>query len=95
MIRNVVVGKLDDGVALDDITPALDAILALDPPGLVEVHVGTDLRLRAGGFDFAITNDFEDADAYRAYDLDEEHNRIRQEMFAPLCQQIVRIQFTL
>jgi hypothetical protein len=26
------------------------------------------------------------------YDTDEEHNRIRRELFAPLCAQIVRVQ---
>lgn len=93
MIRNVVVGRLKPGVDLAAVQPALDAIVALRPPGLIDCRVGVDLRLRAESWDFAITSDFEDADAYRAYDTEGEHNRVRQEMFGPLCEQLVRVQF--
>ena len=40
-----------------------------------------------------ITNDWQDADAYRVYDADEEHNRLRREIFAKVCQDIARVQF--
>ncbi|TNM64152.1 Dabb family protein [Streptomyces sp. NP160] len=93
MIRNVVVGKLREGVDLAEVQPGLDAIAALDSPGCLARRVGTDLRLREQPWDFAITNDWADEASYRAYDLDEEHNRIRRELFAPLCEQIVRVQF--
>jgi Stress responsive A/B Barrel Domain len=92
MIRNVVVGRLQPGVERAEVETALAAIAALRPPGLLACHVGTDLRLRGESWDFAITSDFEDEAAYRGYDADEEHNRIRREMFAPLCAQIVRVQ---
>lgn len=95
MIRNVVVGRLKNGVDLSAIEPALAAVVALDPPGRTECHVGTDLRLREGGWDFAISADFVDEASYRGYDEEAEHNRIRQEMFAPLCEQLVRVQFAL
>lgn len=52
-----------------------------------------DLRLRDGSWDFAITSDFADADAHRAYDTEAEHNRVWREMFAPPCAEIVRVQF--
>lgn len=93
MIRNVVVGKLRDGVALEEVQPGLDAIAALESPGLLACRVGTDLRLREEPWDFAITNDWVDEASYRAYDLDGEHQRIRRDLFAPLCAQIVRVQF--
>jgi hypothetical protein len=94
MVRNVVVGRLRDGHELAELEPALAAIAALAPPGLLEVRVGTDLRLRGeGSWDFAITSDFVDEAAYRAYDGEAEHNRIRREAFAPICEQIVRVQF--
>ena len=92
MIRNVVVGKLRPGVAHEDIENALDAIVALDPPGCLDMKVGTDADLRDGNWDFTITADFADVDSYRAYDLDDEHNRIRAELFAPITEEIVRIQ---
>jgi hypothetical protein len=34
-------------------------------------------------------------DAYRVYDQDEEHNRLRREIFAQICQDIARVQFQL
>ena len=92
MIRNVVVGKLREGVAPEDVEKALDAIVALDPPGCLSMLVGTDAGLREGNWDFTITADFADVDSYRAYDLDEEHGRIRRELFAPISEDIVRIQ---
>lgn len=92
MIRNVVLGRLKDGVRLEEIEPGLAAIAALGPAGLIDSRVGTDRRLRDESWDFAITSDFVDVEAYRAYDLDEEHNRIRREMFGPLCADIARVQ---
>jgi Stress responsive A/B Barrel Domain len=95
MIRNVVVGRLHPGVEIDAIEPGLAAIVALEVPGLLDCRVGRDLRLREQSWDFAITSDFVDEVAYRNYDTDVEHNRIRREMFAPLCREIARVQFTV
>ena len=95
MLRNVVMGQLRDGQDPARLDEALAAVAALDLPGLVSMHVGRDLGLRAGGWSFAITNDWVDEDAYRGYDLDEEHNRVRRELFAPICEQTVRVQIAL
>ena len=92
MIRNVVVGRLKPGVELSAVEPALAAIAALQVPGMLDLRLGTDLRLREQAWDFAITADFADKASYRAYDADAEHNRIRAELFAPVCEQIVRVQ---
>ena len=59
------------------------------------MSVGTDAGLRDGGWSFAIVNDWRDAEAYRVYDEDEEHNRLRREIFAVVCQDIGRVQFQL
>lgn len=100
MIRNVVLGRLRP--AADEAQRAADAdlmrqglaaIAGLRFPGLLAMVAGTDARLREGGWDFAITNDWLDADAYRVYDTDEEHNGIRREIFAVICQDIARVQF--
>ncbi len=93
MIRNVVLGRLRAGVGPSAVEPALAAIVALQPKGLLDCRVGRDLRLRGDSWDFAITSDFVDAQAYRAYDHDAEHNRVRKEMFTPLCAEIARVQF--
>jgi Stress responsive A/B Barrel Domain len=102
MIRNVVVGRLrpaDDPAqrAADAalLASGLAGIAALKFAGLLTMHVGTDLSLREGGWTFAITNDWQDAEAYRVYDEDEEHNRLRREIFAEICQDIARVQFEI
>ncbi|MGH3153137.1 MAG: Dabb family protein [Streptosporangiaceae bacterium] len=99
MIRNVVVGRLraaehpaqqEADAAL--LREGLAGIAALRFPGLVAMNVGLDLGLRDGGWSFAMTNDWQDADAYRVYDTDDEHNRLRREIFAKVCQDIARVQ---
>jgi len=94
MIRNVVVGRVRAGVPRETVEEALAAIVALEPPGCLDMKVGVDAGLRDGNWSFAITADFADEDAYRAYDLENEHNRVRRELFAPISEEIVRIQFT-
>jgi hypothetical protein len=102
MIRNVVVGRLRP--ALDPAQQAADArllqeglagIAALRFAGMIAMTVGTDLGVRDGGWSFAITNDWQDVGAYRVYDQDEEHNRLRREIFAVICQDIARVQFQI
>jgi hypothetical protein len=102
MIRNVVVGRLRAAAgpaqqAADTalLAEGLAGIEALRLPGLLAVHTGTDAGLRPGGWSFAITSDWQDAEAYRVYDEDEEHNRLRREIFAVLCQDIARVQFEI
>jgi hypothetical protein len=96
VIRNVVVGKVKDGVTVEQIEEALAAIRALSIDGVeMDVRTGVDLGLRDGNANFAITVDLPDEDAYRRYDADEEHNRVRRELFAPISASIDRIQFTL
>jgi hypothetical protein len=102
MIRNVVMGRLRpaadpaqgaaDAALLDE---GLAGIAALKFPGLLAMNVGTNLGLREGGWSFAITNDWADVDSYRVYDLDEEHNRLRREVFGQVCQDIARVQFSI
>jgi hypothetical protein len=102
MIRNVVVGRLRP--AEDPAQHAADAALlqeglagiaALTFPGMLAMTTGSDLGLRDGGWSFAITNDWQDVESYRVYDADEEHNRLRREIFAKICQDIARVQIDL
>ena len=96
MIRNVVVGRLLHGVAQEEIEPALQALRDLKVAGVdFTLVAGVDLGLRDGSASYALTCDFVDEDAYRVYDADPEHNRIRREMFAPLSASIERVQFRL
>ena len=84
MIRNVVMGRLRPGADTDRLDEGLAGIVGLSIEGMTDVKVGRDAGLRAGNWDFTITADFADAAAYRAYDEDEEHNRLRREIFGPL-----------
>ncbi len=95
MIRNIVVGRLLPDVAPEVVDEALQALLGLEPESLIEMRAGRDAGLRAGNWGYAITADFVDEDAYRRYDLEEEHNRIRREMFDPISESIARVQFVV
>jgi hypothetical protein len=95
VIRNVVMGRLRPDVPTGTVEQALAAIVALAPDGCIDMKVGVDAGLREGNWSFSITADFVDEDAYRRYDLDEEHNRIRREVFAPISAEIARIQFVV
>lgn len=94
MIRNVVMGRLRDDLTDDErqgVEQALAGIAGLQLPGQLAMTVGRDLGLRDGGYDFAIVNDWQDEDAYRAYDLEDEHNRYRATV-AAACVHIGRVQ---
>jgi hypothetical protein len=102
MIRNVVLGRLRE--AADPAQQAADAellavglagIAALGLPGCLDMRTGTDLALRDGGWDYAITNDWQDEESYRAYDADEEHNRLRREIFGVISREIARAQIDI
>jgi hypothetical protein len=96
VIRNVVVGRLKHGVAPEEVEPALQALRDLKVAGVdFTLVAGVDLGLRDGSASYALTCDLVDEDAYRVYDADPEHNRIRREMFAPLSASIERVQFRL
>lgn len=96
MIRNVVVGRLRDDVAPAEIEKGLQALRDLRIEGLdLDLKAGLDLGLREGNAHFVLTLDLPDEQSYRVYDADDEHNRIRRELFAPLCSSIERIQFRL
>jgi hypothetical protein len=93
VIRHVALGRLKPGVEEGAIRRALEAIAALRTPGMLDCRTGTDAGLREQTWDFAITVDLEDVAAYRAYDADAEHDRIRREQLLPLTAELVRVQF--
>ena len=96
MIRNVVVGRLKDGVTPEEIEPGLQALRDLEVEGVEFTLVGgVDIGLREGNASFALTCDLVDEEAYRVYDADPEHNRIRRELIAPFTTLVERVQFPL
>lgn len=93
MIRNVVLGKVRPGMDAE-LSEGLTGIAGLKLPGLLAMHIGRDVGLREGGWTFAITNDWTDADAYRNYDADPEHVTFRA-MVGAACDQLARVQFEI
>ena len=96
MIRNVVVGTVHEGVDPVEVENALQALRDMRVEGVdYTVVAGQDLGLREGNASYVLTIDFASEDDYRAYDADDEHNRPRRELFAPISASITRIQFRL
>ena len=94
MIRNVVVGRVRPGTPVEDVERALQALRDMHVEGVAyRLVAGVDAGLREGNASYAITVDLDDEQAYRAYDADAEHNRIRRELFAPIAEHIERVQF--
>ena len=95
MIRNVVMVQLKADHDPAEVADLMDRFAALDCPGTISYTIGADAGLRdTGNWSFAIVADFVDVDAYRAYDADEEHNRLRARL-KPMTEQIARLQFEL
>ncbi|MBV9805136.1 MAG: Dabb family protein [Solirubrobacterales bacterium] len=92
MVRNVVMVELTEEADPEAIAALQEKFRALDCPGTLSYTVGSDLGLRDGTWSFAIVADFVDVDAYRGYDADAQHNRLRAEL-APWAQRIARVQF--
>jgi hypothetical protein len=93
MVRNIVIIHLKDGTTPEAVQALKTALEAMRVPGLLQMTVGVDLRLRDGNADVGIVSDLADEAAYRVYDADEEHNRIRRELVAPIAASVDRCQF--
>jgi len=94
VIRNVVLVKLKAGADAAEVARIQDGLRNLGCPGTVSFTLGDDLGLRDGTWSFAIVADFTDEAAYRGYDLDPEHNRLRG-LLGLLAEQTARVQFEL
>ena len=94
MIRNVVMVSLKADANAAEVARIQDGFRAMELPGAISYTLGDDLGLREGNWSFAIVADFADADAYRHYDADAEHNRLRG-LLAPMIERIARCQFEL
>lgn len=90
------VGRVREGVPAAQVEDAIQALRDLTVEG-VEFRLvgGQDHGLREGNASYALTADFVSDEAYRIYDADPEHNRIRRELFAPISSSIERVQFEL
>jgi len=93
VIRNVVMVKLKPGTAPDQVERLINELQGMQVPGMAHLSVGTDAGLREGNLDLVIVVDLDDEAAYKAYDEDAEHNRIRRDLVAPIAERVERIQY--
>lgn len=94
-VRNVALFWRKSGVSDGELDEVCATLNLMRIEGMQAFHAGRDLGLRGGNADVGVFADLHDAEAYRRYDADEEHNRIRREMVAPLVERTVRVQFGL
>jgi hypothetical protein len=94
MIRNVVLAKLKPGYDTVEVAQIQEGLRNMNLPGTQRYTIGDDAGLRDGNWDFIIVADFSDVAAYRGYDEDAEHNRLRARL-APFIDQIARAQLEL
>jgi hypothetical protein len=94
LITHLYVAKLKPGTPDATVAEWLEAIRGLSIEGMSSLRCGVDLALREDNDDVAITADFDDVEAWRRYDQDELHNRIRAEHAKPIVESQQRCQFT-
>lgn len=95
MIRSVIAVKFKSNTTPEQAGVLVDAMRGFHSEGLVRLECGLDLSLRDGNWDFALTADFTDREAYHRYDQDAEHNRIRRDIAAGITESAVRVQFEM
>ena len=104
MFRHVVLFKWKPGTSAETVAEVVAGLTACGagPAGDAGVHLWARRRRPAAGsaaaeqrFDFAVVADFDDEAAWRAYDTDAEHNRLRAELIRPLIAERVTTQFTV
>jgi hypothetical protein len=93
MVRNVVMIRFKPGTPEAQIDAVQVALEGLDFPERTNLSIGRDARLREGNMDFVAMADFPDEDSYRRFDADEEHNRVRRELIAPIAESVDRCQY--
>ena len=62
-------------------------------PSLRAYHLGADLGLNPGNFDFAVAADFDDAEGYLAYRDHPEHRAIVAEFIRPIVTERAAVQY--
>jgi hypothetical protein len=96
VIRHVSVLTFVEGVRDEQIAAVSDALATL--PGRIPIHTysfGPDLGLAEGNAEYVVVADFPDADAYRVYRDDEEHQRILREVIKPILSSRAAAQYVI
>jgi quinol monooxygenase YgiN len=88
VIRSVILLKFKTDTTeqqIADMMAAAEAMLE-QQRGCRGYTLSRDLGLKAGRMSLAAIIDFEDEAAFRAYDINEAHQRIRREVLAPIVE---------
>jgi len=94
MIRHIVLIRCTGPVTDEQVGTIRSALATCPAPGRTGFWMGPDLGLRDANMDLAIVADFEDENAFRAYDRDNpEHDRIRRDLIGPIAEGFERCQF--
>lgn len=95
MITHVAVFTWAEGTTAEQVAEISAALATL--PGLIpEIRrytFGPDAALSTGNADYAVAATFDDADGWRAYDANPEHNRIKAELIKPRLAARAAVQF--
>lgn len=95
MIRNIAVYTFKADTTQEQIDTLEAALKAIKIPGVTNIQMSRDLGLRPGNLGGALTCDLADEATYKVWDADEEHNRIRRELAAPIAEKVDRVQINL
>lgn len=95
LIRNFAMLKLRSDARPDQVDLLIEAMRRLRVTGMSGLIVHRDAALRPGNCNVLVVCGLEDEEAYRRYDSDEEHNRIRRDLLAPITERAERIQVRL
>jgi hypothetical protein len=93
VIRHAALLRFRGGTPAEEVDAVAAALRGVSTGGMLALTVGRDAGLREGNAELGIVADFADEAAYRAYDEDAEHNRIRRELLAPILDRAERCQF--
>jgi hypothetical protein len=95
MIRHMVLFQWTEEATPEQKQRAADELGRLPSlvPSLRAFHLGPDLGLREGNFDFAVAADFDDLEGYLAYRDDPEHRAIVVEFITPIAAQRAAVQY--
>jgi len=97
MLRRVILIRLRPGVADRQVEALIAEAEALRTRsrGMLGLTIGRDPGLREGNMSLAAVTDFKDEDAWREFEADEEHDRLRPEVLPPLAERAERCRFRL